>query len=106
MKNIDFFKLIRGSLTVIKGGKKIAELSNTGEYFGEVAAITGEVRSASVVSQGRSIVKRFPGEKINEIIEKHPDISSKIFKSLATRLKTSNQIILNLASAQAKKRRV
>lgn len=105
-KNIDFFKLIRGSLTVIKGGKKIAELANTGEYFGEVAAITGDIRSASVVSQGRSIVKRFPGEKINELIEKHPDISSKIFKSLAARLKTSNQIILNLASAQAKKRRV
>src|SRR5512133_2818496 len=29
-KDIDFFKLIRGALTVIKGGKKIAELTEPG----------------------------------------------------------------------------
>ena len=48
----DFFKLIRGALAVIKGGKKIAELTEPGEYFGEMAAISGEHRTATVVSQG------------------------------------------------------
>jgi len=92
-------------LTVIKGGKKIAELSNSGEYFGEVAAITGEKRSASIVSQGHSVVKRYPGDKIHEVIEKFPEISSKIFANIATRLRNTNQIVLKLASAQAGKRR-
>lgn len=104
-KDNDFFKLIQGTLTVVKGGKKIAELTNQGEYFGEVAAITGEIRSASVVSQGRSIVKRYPGEKISEIIEKFPDISSKIFLSLANRLKITDQIVLKLASAQTQRQK-
>jgi type IV pilus assembly protein PilB len=95
--DIDFFKLIRGALTVIKGGKKIAELTEPGEYFGEMAAISGEQRTASIVSQGRSTVKRFPGGKIDEIIEKYPDVSSHLFKTMASRLQKSNQIIVKLA---------
>jgi type IV pilus assembly protein PilB len=96
-KDIDFFKLIRGALTVIKGGKKIAELTEPGEYFGEMASISGEQRTASIVSQGRSSVKRFPGDKIEEIIEKYPDVSSHLFKTMTSRLQKSNQIIVKLA---------
>jgi type IV pilus assembly protein PilB len=95
--DIDFFKLIRGALTVIKGGKKIAELTEPGEYFGEMAAISGEQRTASIVSQGRSTVKRFPGDKIDEVIEKYPDVSGHLFRTMASRLQKSNQIIVKLA---------
>jgi len=96
-KDIDFFKLIRGGLTVIKGGKKIAELTEPGEYFGEMASITGEQRTASIISQGRSTVKRFPGDKLEEIIEKYPDVSRYLFKTMTKRLQKSNQIIVKLA---------
>ena len=96
-KDIDFFKLIRGGLTVIKGGKKIAELTEPGEYFGEMAAITGERRTASIISEGRSTVKRYPGDKLDEIIEKYPDVSGHLFKSMTVRLQKSNQIIVKLA---------
>ncbi len=95
--DIDFFKLMRGALTVIKAGKKIAELTEPGEYFGEMAAISGEQRTASIVSQGRSTVKRFPGDKIEEVIEKYPDVSSHLFKTMTSRLHKSNQIIVRLA---------
>ena len=98
--DIDFFKLIMGSLTVIKGGKKIAELTEPGEYFGEMAAITGEQRTASIVSQGRCTVKRYPGDKLDEIIEKHPDVSNHLFKTMTVRLQKSNQIIVKLASSR------
>ncbi len=101
--DIDFFKLIRGGLTVIKGGKKIAELTEPGEYFGEMAAISGEHRTASIVSQGRSTVKRFPGDKIDEIIEKYPDVSGHLFRTMTTRLLKSNQIIVKLAGGGAKR---
>lgn len=96
-KDIDFFKLIRGGLTVIKGGKKIAELTEPGEYFGEMASITGEQRTASIISQGRSTVKRFPGDKLEEVIEKYPDVSRYLFKTMTKRLQKSNQIIVKLA---------
>lgn len=93
----DFFKLIRGGLTVIKGGKKIAELTEPGEYFGEMAAISSEQRTATIISQGRSTVKRFPGDKIEEVIEKYPEVAGHLFKTMTNRLKKSNQIIVKLA---------
>ena len=96
-RDIDFFKLIRGALTVVKGGKKIAELTEPGEYFGEMASITGEQRTASIISQGRSTVKRFPGDKLEEIIDKYPDVSRHIFRTMTKRLQKSNQIIVKLA---------
>jgi len=96
-KDIDFFKLIRGALTVIKGGKKIAELTEPGEFFGEMAAITGEQRTASIISQGRSTVKRYPGNKIDEVIEKYPDVSRHLFRTMTKRLQKTNQIIVKLA---------
>jgi type IV pilus assembly protein PilB len=101
--DIDFFKLIRGALSVVKGGKKIAELTEPGEYFGEMAAISGEQRTATIVSQGRSTIKRFPGDKIDEIIEKYPDVSIHLFKTMTTRLQKSNQIIVKLAGGGVRK---
>ena len=98
--DIDFFKLIRGALTVIKGGKKIAELTEPGEYFGEMASISGEHRTASIISQGRSTVKRFPGDKIDEIIEKYPDVSAHLFRTMTSRLLKSNQILVKLAGGK------
>ncbi len=100
-RDIDFFKLIRGALTVIKGGKKIAELTEPGEYFGEMAAISGEQRAASIISQGRSSVKRFPGDKLEEVIKKYPDVSEHLFKTMVTRLQKSNQIIVKLAGSSS-----
>lgn len=96
--DIDFFKLIRGSLTVIKGGKKIADLTEPGEYFGEMASITGEERTASIIAQGRASVKRYPGDKIDEIIEKYHDVSHHIFKTITTRLQSANMINVKLAA--------
>ncbi len=102
-KDRDFFKLIRGALTVIKGGKKIAELTEPGEFFGEMAAITGEQRTASIISQGRSTVKRYPGNKLEEVIEKYPDVSRHLFKTMTRRLQKSNQIIVKLAGGAVRR---
>ncbi|MBF0112200.1 MAG: type IV-A pilus assembly ATPase PilB [Desulfamplus sp.] len=93
--DIDFFKLVRGSLYVVKAGKKIAEIHEPGEYFGEMAAITGEPRSASIMSKGRAEVKRFPGDKIFEVIEKYPEVARHLFGVLAGRLNQANKLLLS-----------
>jgi type IV pilus assembly protein PilB len=99
--DIDFFELLTGALMVVKGGKKIAEITEPGSYFGEMSAISGEHRSASIVSKGRSQVRRFPGDKLNEIIEKYPEVSNHLFKTLVNRLEHSNEVIVKLAKARA-----
>ncbi|MFZ5797310.1 MAG: type IV-A pilus assembly ATPase PilB [Thermodesulfobacteriota bacterium] len=94
----DFFKLIRGRVAVLKSGKKIAEISEPGEFFGEMAAMTDEPRFATIVSVGRSSVTRYPGDKLMELIEKYPDISRKLFKTLVERLQKTDRMVVKLAS--------
>ncbi len=92
----DFFKLVKGELIVVRSGKKIAEIVQSGEYFGEISAITGKPRSETVMSRGNSIVQRFPGDKLPEIIEKYPEITKKILEVNADRLNCANNIIVNI----------
>ncbi|MCP3872982.1 MAG: type IV-A pilus assembly ATPase PilB [Desulfobacteraceae bacterium] len=94
--DIDFFKLVQGGLYVVKGGKKIAEIVQPGDYFGEMSAITGEPRSASIISKGRSSVKRFPGDKLAEVIEKYPDVAKHLFGVIATRLDSAGKRFVNM----------
>ncbi len=96
-KDKDFFKLVRGKVAVLRGGKKIAEITEPGEYFGEMAAILDEPRSASIVSAGRCVIKRYPGDKLSELIEKYPDVSRHLFKTLVGRLKKTDRIVVQLA---------
>jgi len=100
--DIDFFQLIQGALMVVKDGKKIAEITEPGEYFGEMSAISGVARSASILSKGRSAIKRYPGDKIMEIIEKHPQVAKHFFKTLVTRLGQANDIIVKLAESRSR----
>ncbi len=93
----NFYKLVRGKVAVLKKGKKIAEITEPGEYFGEMSCILHEPRYASVVSVGRCKIKRYPGEKIHELIEKYPTISARLFKTMATRLQKTNNILIQLA---------
>jgi type IV pilus assembly protein PilB len=94
--DIDFFKLVQGGLYVVKGGKMIAEIVQPGDYFGEMSAITGEPRSASIISKGRSQVKRFPGDKLSEVIEKYPDVAKHLFGVLAARLDNTDKRFVNM----------
>lgn len=94
----DFYKLIRGRVAVLKSGKKIAEITDPGEYFGEMAAISDEPRFATIVSVGRTAVTRYPGEKLLELIEKYPEISRKLFKTLVDRLQKTDRMVVKLAT--------
>ena len=92
----DFFKLVKGELIVVKSGKKIAEIVQSGEYFGEISAITGKPRFETVMSRGNSVVQRFPGDKLPEVIEKYPEITKKFLEINADRLNYANNIIVNI----------
>jgi len=100
----DFFKLVQGALMVVKQGKKIAEITEPGEYFGEMAAISGEPRSASIISKGRSVIKRFPGDKLDEVIQKYPEVAKHLFEVIVGRLESANRINVRLVSELMQKK--
>lgn len=99
----NFYKLVRGKVAVLKKGKKIAEITEPGEYFGEMACILSEPRHASVIAVGRCKIKRYPGEKIHELIAKYPNISARLFKTMAGRLQKNNNILIQLAGGRSAK---
>ena len=57
----DFFMLVQGALMVVKKGKKIAEIVQPGDYFGEMSAVTDEPRSATIMSKGSVYYQTVPG---------------------------------------------
>jgi type IV pilus assembly protein PilB len=98
----DFFMLVQGALMVVKKGKKIAEILEPGDYFGEMSAITGEPRSATIISKGRSRVRRFPGDKVFEVIEKYPEVAKQLFAILSARLHQADNAIVKLLHQKKK----
>ncbi len=103
-KDRDFFKLVRGKVAVLRGSKKIAEISEPGEYFGEMSTISDEPRFASIVSSGRCTIKRYPGDKLMDLIEKYPDVSRHLFKTLVGRLQKTDRIVVKLAGGGPRQR--
>jgi type IV pilus assembly protein PilB len=103
-RDVDFFKLVQGAVSVVKQGNKIAQIVEPGEYFGEMAAISGEPRSASIISKGRCVVKRFPGDKLPEVIQKYPDVAKHLFEVSAKRLIQANNVMLRLAHNRIQKK--
>ncbi|MCI5142054.1 MAG: pilus assembly protein, partial [Candidatus Electrothrix sp. ATG1] len=95
-----FYQLIRGKVAVLKQGKKIAEITEPGEYFGEMACLMNEPRYASVISIGRCKIKQYPGDKLSELIEKYPEISRKLFVTMAKRLRKTDNIVIQLAGGK------
>ena len=65
-----------------------------------MSAISGDARTASIISKGRTIIRRFPGDKLFEVIENYPDVSKHLFKTIVNRLEHSNEIIMKLANGR------
>jgi type IV pilus assembly protein PilB len=102
--DIDFFKLVQGALHVVKQGKKIGQITEPGDYFGEMSTLSGKPRSASIVSKGRSVIKRFPGDKLAEIIDKYPDVAKHLFEIIVGRLDHADKVIVKLVSERLQRK--
>jgi type IV pilus assembly protein PilB len=61
-----------------------------------MAAITRDARSASIISKGRSKIKRFPGDKLEEVIEKYPEVAKHLFTVLAARLHQTDRRLVSM----------
>ncbi|MFZ9395508.1 MAG: cyclic nucleotide-binding domain-containing protein [Erythrobacter sp.] len=84
----DVYILRRGSMIVEKqiGGRPVfLSYLPAGSYFGEMAAIDGEPRSASVKAAIRSQVIRLPGEGFNALLARNPKLRERALSDMAKR---------------------
>jgi CRP-like cAMP-binding protein len=83
--------MVKGSVSVLKGIKKVAELSEPGTYFGEMAPLLGEPRTATIVTNEISTFMVIPSQALGSLIN---EMGMKLATVLAGRVqKTTNQLV-------------
>lgn len=101
----EMYMMIHGKVAVLKGEEKVAEISEPYSYFGEMSALLGEPRSATVRAIEKSEFMVIPGDKFETLIDVNPVIGKKVMQTLAERLASMNKERLALIDEATKARR-
>jgi len=75
-----------------------------GDYFGELAAIDGRSRSASVMALTDSLVASLPKGQFLALLGSHPTISMKVIRRLTEIVRTATDRIMDLSTLAANNR--
>ena len=101
----ELFVLLEGEVKVYRDwGSPQPVLFNTLQpvsYFGEIAILGGERRSASVVASRDSTLLSLRGERLKDLILQTPEISFELFRGLIDRIRVREQ---RLVESQLEKR--
>ena len=107
-ESTDVFFVLSGEIRVViysLSGREITldDLS-AGGYFGELAAIDGEPRSASVMALTDCLVASLPQDKFLSLLEKHSKLALSVMKSLTRMVRTATDRIMDLSTLAANNR--
>jgi PAS domain S-box-containing protein len=92
----DLYFLVSGRLEVLKGDKKIAEMTEPGSLFGELSSLLGTKRTATVQAEDEVRVLRVPKGQVSTFLKDFPSVGQKITEILARRLDESSQAVYGL----------
>jgi CRP/FNR family cyclic AMP-dependent transcriptional regulator len=81
-----FFVIADGTAVVKKGTRTIGKLA-AGDFFGEMALLDGQPRSASVVTTTALVTVRLMRSEFSKAIDDNPDIARGIMAELAGRVR-------------------
>jgi voltage-gated potassium channel len=81
----EFFVVVDGAVAVIRGGRKLADLG-AGDWFGEIAILTYEPRTATVTATSPVRVLVLGDRAFRRVVEATPRIALKVLRSVAQRL--------------------
>ena len=112
---IDRFSDSRDLYLIVEGRARVVNYSVTGrevtfdeceegEYFGELAALDGEPRSANVIALNELNVACLSQEAFNRLLLEQPQVTLKILRGLAKIVRASNKRIMDLSTVGANNR--
>jgi CRP/FNR family cyclic AMP-dependent transcriptional regulator len=81
----EFFVLIDGTVRVSKGARTLADLG-AGDWFGEIALVTGAPRTATVTATSPVRVLVLDDRSFRRVVAEMPSIALKVMASLGRRL--------------------
>ena len=86
---VGFYLILEGNAEVIKDGTKLAE-PGTGDFFGELAMIDGQLRTADVVAVAETKCWILSQWAMKSIIANHPEVALSMLEELARRLRATD----------------
>ncbi len=104
----DVFFVVKGRCRIVNfspSGREVAyAVAGPGEFFGEMAAIDGLPRSATVVALEDCVVGAITPQAFRELIEEYPKVAFVIMEKLVRIVRTSDDRIMDLATLSAYQR--
>jgi CRP/FNR family cyclic AMP-dependent transcriptional regulator len=104
----DVYFVTRGSVLIVnfsQSGREIALARiAAGSYFGELAAIDGDPRSASEIALEPCVVGALTPNVFNDIVNRDPTLSARLMRRLARIIRTSDDRIMDLSTLGAHQR--
>ncbi|MGB0681541.1 MAG: Crp/Fnr family transcriptional regulator [Magnetovibrionaceae bacterium] len=86
-------------------GKEISyDQISAGDFFGELAAIDGEPRSATVVTTQKTQIACLSPDLFRSLLEQHTQLGWKVFARLAGVIRNSNERIMDFATLSSQQR--
>ena len=80
------FVVLSGRARVVRGGRTVATLV-PGDFFGELSALDGGPRTASIVSETPMELLRLFRHTLRRMIEEEPSLAMRLLEGLARRLR-------------------
>lgn len=104
----DVFFVVEGRVRVVNyslSGKEITlEDLDTGSHFGELSALDGQPRSASVMALDDCLIAALPQERFVALLRNEPEISFRLLRALAGIIRNSTDRIMDLSTLAANNR--
>ncbi len=89
----DIYVLVSGKLDVLKGTKKIADITSEGVVFGEMSFLLDEKRTATIKAMTDVKAIRIPKENVDAFLKEFPEVITVVAKFLAKRLAATSQTL-------------
>ena len=89
---VGFYQILEGSAQVMRGDAELARLG-PGDFFGELAVLDGEPRTADVVALEDTTCLVLTRWAMKSIIPAHPNVALGMLEELARRLRESNRAL-------------
>jgi CRP-like cAMP-binding protein len=75
-----------------------------GGYFGEMAAIDGQPRSAGILAITDATIACMPASVFRDLLHNHPDVGSQLLQQLVARIRALDQRVNEFSSMHVKNR--
>lgn len=104
----EVFFVVEGSLRAVMyslAGREVAFRDfHAGQFFGELAAIDGRARSASVVALGGSLVAALPAKEFKSLLRRQPLVAERIEVELTTQIRQLTERVFEYSALAVRHR--